>query len=112
VQPSSTTAHVTSTLLISFTCYFAATSCPGVSTVWSICGSSLGIIIAYILPSLCYLKIRSKKGWNRRVVGAWALLILSTFLMVVCTAQAVGRLLKGAIQTKASELVEDYDDDN
>jgi amino acid permease len=111
-SPSGTAAHVSCTLFIAGLCYVAATSCPGVSTVWSICGSSLGIMIAYILPSLCYLKIRSRKGLNRRVVGAWILLVVSSILMVVCTAQAIGRLSKGAIETKASELVDDYDDDN
>jgi hypothetical protein len=40
LPPSSTPAHVTSTLAIAGICYFAATSVPGVSTVWSICGSS------------------------------------------------------------------------
>ncbi|GMI23358.1 hypothetical protein TeGR_g4161 [Tetraparma gracilis] len=111
LPPSSTPAHVTSTLAIAGICYFAATSVPGVSTVWSICGSSLGIIIAYILPSLCYLKIRSRKAMNVRLVGAWMLLVVSVFLMIVCTAQAVGRLMGGPIQTKASDLTDDYDDD-
>ncbi|GMH51647.1 hypothetical protein TrRE_jg13429, partial [Triparma retinervis] len=84
--------HFLVTLAIAATCYMGASFCPGVSTVWSICGSSLGFVIAYILPAACYLKVRARrKGWNARVGGAWAMLAVSTVGMAVCTTQAVAR---------------------
>jgi len=106
--------HFTVTALIASSCYLAACFCPGVSTVWSICGSSLGFIIAYILPSACYLKVRQRrKGFNSRVVGAWVMLIVSSLGMVLCTVQATARLFSTGVKTRADEFVEDfYDDDD
>jgi hypothetical protein len=106
-------AHFLVTLGITAACYMGASFCPGVSTVWSICGSSLGFVIAYILPSACYLKVRQKrKGWNMRVVGAWVMLVVSSMGMTLCTVQAVTRLFNGGVKTQAGDFVEDFYDDD
>ena len=101
--------HVLITFGIATAGYLCACYCPGVSTVWSICGSSLGFIIAYILPSACYLKIRGKKkGLNRRVVGAWVMLVVSILGMTLCSIQAVWRIIGGGVKTRADEFVKDF----
>jgi amino acid permease len=90
-EVSRLTFHI-ATFFIASTCYIAAVYIPGVSTVWNLCGSSFCFIIAYILPSACYIKIRGNKGINNRLVGAYALLIFASISMVACTAQAVYRM--------------------
>jgi len=81
--------HYSSTAGIQIICFIGAVAVPGVSIVWSICGSSMAIIIAYIIPSACYLKIRSKKGPTKRAYGAWALLGFSCIASMACTIQIV-----------------------
>ena len=70
-------------------CYVAAISVPGVSFVWSICGSSMAVMIAFIIPTACYLKIRTHKRMNPRALTSWVLLVVSCVASVVCTKQAL-----------------------
>jgi len=84
--------HIGSTALIVTICYIGAVAVPGVAVVWSICGSSMAIIIAFFIPSACYLKIRGKKGVNPQTVGAACLLVFSAVACVLCTAQTIWRM--------------------
>lgn len=81
--------HVLSTLGILVSTYILAVGVPGVGVVWSIAGSSVAIIIGFIIPSSCYLKIRSKKSINPRSIGAFLLLIFSIISSVVCTIRTL-----------------------
>jgi len=81
--------HVGSTIAISVATYLVAISVPGVATVWSICGSSMAIWIAFIVPTGCFLKIREHKGLTTEALGAWILLLISIVAMIVCTRQAI-----------------------
>jgi amino acid permease len=91
---SSTFEHVTSTLVILICCYFIAVAVPGVGIVWSICGSSMALIIGFFIPAACYLKIRSNKMMNPRSLGAWSLLVFSMLASVVCTSHVVVEIRK------------------
>ena len=84
--------HVISTLAILVTTYILAVGVPGVGVVWRIAGSSMAIIIGFIIPCSCYLKIRSKKNVNPRSVGATLLLMFSIVSSVVCTVRTLGDL--------------------
>ena len=84
--------HIGSTALIVTICYIGAIAVPGVAVVWSICGSSMAIIIAFFIPSACYLKIRGKKGINPQTVGSACLLVFSSVACVMCTAQTIWRM--------------------
>lgn len=84
--------HAISTLAILVTTYILAVAVPGVGVVWRIAGSSMAIIIGFIIPCSCYLKIRSKKNINPRSVGATLLLIFSIVASVVCTLRTLGDL--------------------
>lgn len=87
-------SHVGSTVLIITVAYVGAIAVPGVAIVWSICGSFMAIIIAFFIPSACYLKIRHKRGINPRIIGAACLLVFSGVACVACTAQTVWRILQ------------------
>jgi amino acid permease len=89
-----TSIHYSSTFVIFATCYMVAIRVPGVAVVWSILGCSLGYLIAFILPCVCYLRIQKRypshtldsKGW---VWFSWILSMTSVAAMLVCTAEAV-----------------------
>jgi amino acid permease len=74
--------------IVAFT-YTAAVLVPGVSVIWSICGSSMAVWIAFIVPTACFLKIREHKGLTIQACGAWILLLFSLVAMVICTQEAV-----------------------
>lgn len=82
-------AHLASTLFILTCCYFTSVAVPGVGVVWSICGSSMGLIIGFFIPAACYLKIRSNKKWNPRSIGAWSLILFSTMASIICTSHVL-----------------------
>jgi len=86
--------HVGSTLLIVSICFITAVAAPGVAVIWSICGSSFAFIIGFIFPAACYIKLRAKrKGLNKRVLGAWVMLIFTSLCAVSCTTLTVYNLL-------------------
>jgi amino acid permease len=70
---------------------------PGVATVWSIMGSSVSMAIAYILPSLFYLKLRGHKELNPRKAGAFLLLVLSVIAACVCTYLSIDQAFGHAV---------------
>uniref|UniRef100_A0A7S4VL45 Amino acid transporter transmembrane domain-containing protein n=2 Tax=Ditylum brightwellii TaxID=49249 RepID=A0A7S4VL45_9STRA len=90
--------HISSTAAIVLVCFFTAVAVPGVATVWSICGSSMSIIIGFIVPAGCYLKIRSRKKINPRFVGAWTLLFFSTVTGCVCTTHVIMDMRNGVTE--------------
>ena len=81
--------HFGSTFAVAGFGYTAAVSVPGVGFVWSLLGSSMAILIAFIVPTTCYLKIREHKRMNPRSVSAWILLLISIVVAPVCTQQAI-----------------------
>jgi len=84
--------HVLSTLILLICGYIGAVAVPGVGVLWSICGSSMALIIGFFIPSACYLKIRSRKRLNPRSLGAWCLLLFSVVASIICTAHALTSL--------------------
>mmetsp|Transcript_18862 Transcript_18862/g.45563 ORF Transcript_18862/g.45563 Transcript_18862/m.45563 type:complete len:475 (+) Transcript_18862:457-1881(+) len=81
--------YTSSTLFIVVFSYYAAIKVPGVGFVWSLLGSSMAILIAFIIPCSCYLKIREHKQRNPRSVAAWIILIISVLAAPICTRQAL-----------------------
>ena len=69
-----------------------ALSVAGIMQVWSLAGSFVGTIIAYIIPSASYLRLRRARPWKGEKLGAAALLIGSIILCTLCTWQAVAQL--------------------
>ncbi|CAM9164895.1 unnamed protein product [Ectocarpus sp. 8 AP-2014] len=81
--------HVGTTVAIMGFSLFCALSVPGVGVVWSICGSSVGFMICYLLPAVFYLKIRWHKQFNIRKAGAFLVVVVSSLAIVICTRHAV-----------------------
>jgi len=90
--------HYASTFFIFASCYMVAVRVPGVAMVWAILGCSMGYLVAFILPSVCYLKIRRRypthaSGSNSLVWFSWILLVTSSVATVVCTTETLKGML-------------------
>lgn len=92
-----TLTHVMSTFMIISICYVFAVAAPGVAIVWSICGSSMAFLIAFIIPCACYIQIQKDekhiRWYDVKYGGAWILLILSIAAAIACTVQTVWRII-------------------
>jgi len=81
--------HYSSTLLIVTACFFAATRVSGVATIWSLVGSSLAFLIAFIIPFGCFMVIEKSVEGNDRhdrwITLAKTMLFVSVIGAVVCT---------------------------
>jgi amino acid permease len=88
--------HYGSTLLIILTCYAGASQAESVAVVWSLCGSSMAFLIAFILPTAYYLVIQRRehvpnsRAW---VIFCWILLPVACLSAVACTIQTVARMV-------------------
>mmetsp|Transcript_4952 Transcript_4952/g.6525 ORF Transcript_4952/g.6525 Transcript_4952/m.6525 type:complete len:522 (-) Transcript_4952:371-1936(-) len=87
--------HVVSTVTIVLVALYLAVCIPGVAVVWSIAGSTLGLIISFFLPAACYLKIRWKKKRSKVKQGAAAMMVVSAVLIVFCSYQSISHALAG-----------------
>ncbi len=89
--------HYGTTFFLFASCYMVAVRVPGVAVVWSILGCSGGYLVAFILPSALYLKIRERYARASKNSGvdaawvwfSWILLVTSIVATVVCTSQAI-----------------------
>lgn len=84
--------HTLSTLCLLTFGYIGAVAVPGVGIVWSVCGSSMSLVIGFFIPAVCYLRIRSRKRMNPRSVGAWSMAIFAVLASVICTSHVVSEI--------------------
>ena len=81
------------TLLIATVTLMVAQCVPGVSIVWAIVGSTLTVVICYLLPSAAYISVWRSLGRNKTVdvyvICCHVLFVIGIVFMVVCTPQAV-----------------------
>lgn len=71
---------------------FAALLVPDIVAVWSLLGSSIAMLVAFLLPALFFLRIlriRAHKPWRAKKLGAVLVLVVGTGLAVVGTLQAL-----------------------
>ena len=62
---------------------------PDIVTVWALLGSSVAVLVAFVLPTLFYLAIRAHKPWRGKKGAALLVLVLSVPLAVLGTLQAI-----------------------
>mmetsp|Transcript_10967 Transcript_10967/g.31462 ORF Transcript_10967/g.31462 Transcript_10967/m.31462 type:complete len:508 (-) Transcript_10967:156-1679(-) len=93
-------AHVGLTVGLLSACYLLATSCSGVETVWGICGSSVGILLALTFPSALYSRLRGHKTRQRSVVWAKFTIIASIVLLVLCSIQVFSNYLPASVKKR------------
>jgi amino acid permease len=72
----------------------SATACallsPGVVVVWNLMGSTVGILISYVLPCASYVRIRAQKpNSDKRKLAAWIILAISSAVCIVCSVQSI-----------------------
>jgi len=88
-DPISSFLHVFVTFVFAALGYFGAVFLANIEYVWRILGSSVGMMIAFHIPCLCYLKIRWRKGIHRMNVLTFLLLIFTIVASIVCTMKAI-----------------------
>ena len=66
-------------VLLSATC--GALFVPDIVTVWALLGSSVAVLVAFILPALFYLRIRAHKSWRGKKGAALLVLVLAVLLL-------------------------------
>ncbi|OQR97614.1 sodium-coupled neutral amino acid transporter [Achlya hypogyna] len=102
-KPIPLVPHVVMTLVLLAMAFYLAFSLPGVAVVWNIMGSTVGILISYVLPSVCYLRIRREKpNSDWRKIGAWVLLAISGSLFLYCSALAFYKMGSMAVAAIAA----------
>ncbi|ETI47999.1 hypothetical protein F443_07878 [Phytophthora nicotianae P1569] len=85
----STVVHVLLTVGIMSGVITIALLSPGVAVVWNLMGSTVGLLISYVLPCVSYVCIRREKpNTDRRKLMAWVILAISSIVCAVCTVQA------------------------
>ena len=88
--------HNATTFAIATMCYICAIVVPGIEFVWSLLGSFLGYLVAFILPTACYIQIHKKHpesgngGW---IWFSWIVLVVSTIAAVACTVETFSRYI-------------------
>lgn len=86
------------TFLILDSCYVVAIHVPEVADVWSLVGSSMAFLIAFILPSACYIKIQQDSHFPSDENQAWiwfakGLFVVAVVAVFACTSQSIIRIL-------------------
>jgi|EP00945_MAST-04E_sp_MAST-4E-sp1_P008755 amino acid permease len=90
--------HTLLTVAILVGCSQVATQVTSVVQIWSILGSSVSILIAYILPCSMYISLRRQsrangdEGNTSTLFWAWMLLIFASIASILSTWQAIVQL--------------------
>jgi amino acid permease len=91
--------HYGSTVFIVLVTYSIAVAVPGVAVVWSLCGSCMAFLVAFILPAAYFLKITQREHLESanhcRTLFCILLLGISAVSAVACTLQTALQLLEG-----------------
>ncbi|GAB5035163.1 sodium-coupled neutral amino acid [Nannochloropsis oceanica] len=84
--------HFLVTLFLLIGGYRAAMSAPGISFIWSLCGSSMGFLLCLTLPCAFYLKIRHRKQHVLNKTSCHMVLVGSTLSILLCTSATLHSL--------------------
>lgn len=89
--PSGMPREVLEALAIQSSGMLAAILIPEITVVWSFMGSTVCMLVGYVLPAACYLALRrwGSSAHRRYWRGAWALAVAGSALTVVCTASTL-----------------------
>jgi len=87
--------EVTEALFIQLTGLLAAIFIPEITAVWSFMGSTVGLLIGYVIPAACYLALRrwDSQTHLQNYRGAWVLAVVGAVLTVVCTVSTLTQYL-------------------
>jgi hypothetical protein len=89
--------HYGSTLAILMVTYGVAAAVPGVAVVWSLCGSCMAFLIAFILPAAYFLRITRREhvasSHQQRIILCWIMLVVSGVGAAACTIQTLVQMI-------------------
>lgn len=105
-QQHSNGPRVLHTILITMSASISAVFIPGVQVVWTFMGSTVSVLISYILPTAFYLRIKHArckahpelyatewKSWQ--TTKAWVVLFVGVGLLVLCTTMSIVEQIRG-----------------
>lgn len=77
---------------------------PEITIIWAFMGSTVSMLIAFVLPAACYLALRRWKRQStlRKRRGAWVLLVTGSVLTVVCTISSISSYAAAAVAAASS----------
>eukprot|EP00997_Jenningsia_sp_PLL12_P004745 NODE_1970_length_1021_cov_57.070988_g1602_i0.p2 GENE.NODE_1970_length_1021_cov_57.070988_g1602_i0~~NODE_1970_length_1021_cov_57.070988_g1602_i0.p2 ORF type:complete len:175 (+),score=33.97 NODE_1970_length_1021_cov_57.070988_g1602_i0:425-949(+) len=81
--------RMSATLITVLTALVVACLVPGVSVVWTFVGSTISIMVGFIIPSFMYLKLRNERRWNIRKTVALMLCIIGPPVSMMSLIQAI-----------------------
>jgi len=81
------------TLAIAGSALLLSSRVSSVATLWNLVGSSGAILLSYVVPAACYLRIRREKPLGLRMAAAWALMICGIAALLICTQESMRTLL-------------------
>lgn len=96
VTITGSTSRYIVTLIIVMTALLISENIPGVSTVWTIAGSSMCITIAFLLPYMALISLwNDSMGSRTYLYFSYFVVIVSMALIFVCTTQALINAVNG-----------------
>lgn len=100
-EPFNMNLHLifSTSLVVSATVLSVATCDLG--SVFELVGATSAVVMAYILPPLCYIKLTSR-SWKTYV--AMAVVAFGCIVMVISTLQAVGKMIRGKFNLHLSHI--------
>ena len=84
------------TFLLVLSCLLLSELVPGVSTIWSIAGSSVSFVLAFLLPSLAYVRYKQNliiENYDFRYYYSRIMIIVSIGMIILCSYQSINKLL-------------------
>ncbi|KAK5989328.1 Vacuolar amino acid transporter 2 [Cladobotryum mycophilum] len=84
-----------STSLVAGAMVLSLTTCD-LGVVFELVGATSAVVMAYILPPLCYIKLTTR-SW--RTYMAWAVVVFGVCVMSISVIQAVGKMINGSEST-------------
>ena len=84
-----------------------AVETPQVSTVWTWAGSSVSLFVGFVIPTISYIVFSQKKhlDYDSSQYIAWALLIYSVIVMILCTTNNIMISIHSANRVHPSNLI-------
>lgn len=88
---------------VSVSCYLLAILIPTITVVWTIMGSTVAQVVAYVLPAAFYLKLVDGPVTSKQKFPALVMLMLGSISSVVCTIASFWNAINpGSLSGKGS----------
>ena len=98
----STTRHVLYTTVLVLAATLLALLTCDLGAVFELVGATSACALAYVLPPLCYLKLRRWR-WDKETVAAAACVAFGVAVLVVSVVLAVGKLVGGRAEGEGAQ---------